>query len=772
MDLTSKELAVLKALLDKVSGENDNAHKDAKPKQHGKRRKAKGKAKGSGGEKSPPARKDNSGKKTPPDKTSQGKERKDKVKDRNTRKPPSMFYKPFGSNQTLYNMKCGPTGKLWYAGSGNKANEVVRAVDVAKLTLKALNASSPDILNLNTAIAALDADDIVLANLILEEYESKLLSSLKPGSRPAILIATARAAVSKLVDEKTISDLRKHSKAVFLDNARDAQLVNTWQLALRFVAGDSLILDPESARKPAYDFYGQFSDNFEMHDALPPNRGDVCAVLRHMREFLSRVLAVPSARRISSMAHHEPGSTTTVRGASTSVGVKDKDWTCYSHSIPILSEILINEDRVWTELGYEHLDKSSRLHREVVKRDLEELLSLHTKDNDITVFVPKNYKALRPIQMGATLNVYAQLGVGKCIQADLAAIGIDITDQERNKLLAQRGSMYGSHATIDLSNASGLITCELVDLIVPKALADILRSLRAKTFVLENESEVIPAYFFSGMGNGFTFPLETAIFAAAYSAGYYLSGMPSEDAIATAIRDFCTKNGAVYGDDIICPSDVAPFVISALTCAGFKINPDKTFTKGPFRESCGGDYYNGYDVRPIYVRSSDDGFMPVKSLLAYHNNLFSKFCNSQYRGDLGVDALCAELRSLFQRKIHPVIPTALGEDDGFVMVDPNKGPYASTGFVRDYQRFSHFTVIEEGQKEKIAFSNPHLAVRAALYGTAQADYDMYAPLRKSVRVRHIYERNPIIYTGKYYQLKRLHSVLSQYALRLKYGVIG
>jgi hypothetical protein len=43
-------------------------------------------------------------------------------------------------------------------------------------------------------------------------------------------------------------------------------------------------------------------------------------------------------------------------------------------------------------------------------------------------------------------------------------------------------------------------------------------------------------------------------------------------------------------------------VQTALEAFGLKINERKSFSNGFFRESCGGDYYRGYDVTPVYLR--------------------------------------------------------------------------------------------------------------------------------------------------------------------------
>lgn len=95
---------------------------------------------------------------------------------------------------------------------------------------------------------------------------------------------------------------------------------------------------------------------------------------------------------------------------------------------------------------------------------------------------------------------------------------------------------------------------------------------------------------FSSMGNGFTFPLETLIF--------------------YAIAKACCESDetvSAYGDDLIVPTHRVELVIKSLQCAGFVINTDKSYTSGPFRESCGGDYFRGTDIRPFYLRDRLSG---------------------------------------------------------------------------------------------------------------------------------------------------------------------
>jgi hypothetical protein len=98
---------------------------------------------------------------------------------------------------------------------------------------------------------------------------------------------------------------------------------------------------------------------------------------------------------------------------------------------------------------------------------------------------------------------------------------------------------------------------------------------------------------FSSMGNGFTFELETLIF-------------------ATLARTVVSMNGgdpsrvSCYGDDLIVPSSDYKDVMAALRMFGFQPNMKKTFAEGPFRESCGGDYWAGVPVRGLQLENLPD----------------------------------------------------------------------------------------------------------------------------------------------------------------------
>jgi hypothetical protein len=166
--------------------------------------------------------------------------------------------------------------------------------------------------------------------------------------------------------------------------------------------------------------------------------------------------------------------------------------------------------------------------------------------------------------------------------------GLDLDHgQDRNRHFAQIGSLEGSFATIDLSAASDTVSIELVRALLPVDWYTLLDNARSKLGFFEGKW--FRYHKFSSMGNGFTFELESLIFWALSLAVLNSHGLNSE-----AI--------AVFGDDIIVPTQCTEEVLSVLSFAGFTPNPDKTFTVGSFRESCGKDFFRGTLVRPFFLK--------------------------------------------------------------------------------------------------------------------------------------------------------------------------
>jgi len=116
----------------------------------------------------------------------------------------------------------------------------------------------------------------------------------------------------------------------------------------------------------------------------------------------------------------------------------------------------------------------------------------------------------------------------------------------------------------------------------------------------------------STMGNGYTFPLQTMLFAGVIRAACRTANVPFERPFGSKLGNF-----GVYGDDIICRSEILPLVLRLLKLLGFEVNSEKSFIEGPFRESCGGDFYKGHNVRGVFVKRlkyMQDAYVVINAL--------------------------------------------------------------------------------------------------------------------------------------------------------------
>jgi len=205
--------------------------------------------------------------------------------------------------------------------------------------------------------------------------------------------------------------------------------------------------------------------------------------------------------------------------------------------------------------------------------------------------VPKDCRKDRGIAVEPSINVYYQLALGRVMRRRLASRGLDLDfGQEVHRRVACEASKEGHMCTIDLSNASDTVCNNLVKLLLPTDWYEALSSLRCQFTLVDNHWVRLEK--FSSMGNGYTFELETVLFAAIAAAVLEHHDVPPNFG----------GNVLVFGDDIIVPSSLGPEVLAALKFFGFAANEDKTFLDGPFRESCGGDYFLGADVRPHYIK--------------------------------------------------------------------------------------------------------------------------------------------------------------------------
>lgn len=215
-----------------------------------------------------------------------------------------------------------------------------------------------------------------------------------------------------------------------------------------------------------------------------------------------------------------------------------------------------------------------------------------TVRGNIFFTVPKDGTKFRGCCKEASLAVSYQLDVGRILKTRLLRIGINLREgQEIHRSLARAASISGDLATIDMSNASDTLCRVLPEVLLRSDWLELLNSLRATHTRIKGKWVRLEK--FSSMGNGFTFELESLIFAT--MARTVISGEGGDPDLVRC-----------YGDDLIVPTQHYRSVVAALRLFGFDPNMKKTFAEGPFRESCGGDFWSGTPVRAHYIEKLPD----------------------------------------------------------------------------------------------------------------------------------------------------------------------
>jgi hypothetical protein len=220
----------------------------------------------------------------------------------------------------------------------------------------------------------------------------------------------------------------------------------------------------------------------------------------------------------------------------------------------------------------------------------------------VLTFVPKTEKISRTICTEPLCNMLLQKGIEAVLIGRLRQFfGIDLTCQpDKNRVLARVGSRDDSYATIDLSSASDLNSISMVKEFFPPSVYRWLERSRSPYAVLP-DSSVVELHMISSMGNAFTFPLQTILFACVVEAAYKMLGIRAERPYGQSLGNF-----AVFGDDIIVVKEAYDLVCRMLAAIGHSVNLDKSYCNGPFRESCGTDWYLGRNVRGVYIKRLDD----------------------------------------------------------------------------------------------------------------------------------------------------------------------
>lgn len=252
------------------------------------------------------------------------------------------------------------------------------------------------------------------------------------------------------------------------------------------------------------------------------------------------------------------------------------------------------------------------------------------------ISVPKTQKAPRLIAAEPVEHQWIQQLIKRQLEARLCQTYmkncIDFRSQRLNQVMALAGSKDGSLATVDLSSASDRLSLWVVE-----------RAFRCNRTILERlhasrtrwltssinayASRSIQLRKFAAMGSACTFPVQSIVYACLAVTAVLISEGKSHwrKAGHRSILE-ASRRVRVFGDDIIVPSHALGCLKELLAFCGLKVNVNKTYGIGKFRESCGVDAYDGYDVTIPYLKSPTPkvSHATFGSFLDVSNNFYRK----------------------------------------------------------------------------------------------------------------------------------------------------
>lgn len=229
------------------------------------------------------------------------------------------------------------------------------------------------------------------------------------------------------------------------------------------------------------------------------------------------------------------------------------------------------------------------------------------------IAVPKTQKSPRLIAAEPSQHQWIQQLVRSQLERRIARTAlrncIFFRSQIPNQILASTGSFDGSYGTIDLSSASDRLSCWLVERLFRSNWTCLERFHACRTrWLTNNIDKKRPKYIrlnkFGAMGSAVTFPVQSICYAMIAITATVVTERGEQDPLYRVsgrnIED-AAKRVRVFGDDIIVPRHAFELTCRLLQALGLKVNTDKSFNEGNFRESCGVDAYKGQSVTPTYL---------------------------------------------------------------------------------------------------------------------------------------------------------------------------
>ncbi len=229
------------------------------------------------------------------------------------------------------------------------------------------------------------------------------------------------------------------------------------------------------------------------------------------------------------------------------------------------------------------------------------------------ISVAKNSSSRRTITVEPVLNMFIQQGLNTILRDSISECRIlgnimALTDQRPNQIMALEGSRFDNWSTIDLKSASDLMSLRLVKSVFRHHGPFLDKMIACRTPIVECQGlPDIQLEKFAGMGNALTFPVQSVCFAVICLAAImdHHGSCPDARKLRRASRHV-----RVYGDDIIVSTKYAHQVVSWLEDVGLRVNINKSFLVGNFKESCGVDAFRGVNITPIFCR-----YLPAQKIV-------------------------------------------------------------------------------------------------------------------------------------------------------------
>lgn len=377
--------------------------------------------------------------------------------------------------------------------------------------------------------------------------------------------------------------------------------------------------DSKTRKEKAYAKFLKVNEEMRAYKdfQIPEDRSPASRALQMMKNIIWHVLyKAPDYEQVFNNTKSSPGSSIGVPFTDTS------DERKFRYPISITKECM-DLWQVYKLYDPQFADAVRMLNESCVRENIPEL---HVVEGSRTSTVLKTTDIDRMIGVEPVVNMFFQHGASHQLECLLLAVGLSFArDPEKHRRKACYASITNGDATVDFSSMSDRIAIGVAKAFIPESWLRLLMTIRCSQTEINGEWHEL--HMISTMGNATTFPIETLLLWALAMACTQIATYPKHETTIPDLRkEKPGKPGwksrvSVFGDDCILPGYAVPLFFECARLLGFAVNEEKSFYRDRenFRESCGGDFYHGRDVRPFYL-----GALPqTRSKIAMEAYLYS-----------------------------------------------------------------------------------------------------------------------------------------------------